>query len=240
MKILIITILSGCAIHLASSKKEGLTLGRKCEINRDCKSQQCTPICDSTNKEKVCMMPKWYFFKKRKVVPSCVPSNAEDSRRVVEATKKEEQLPTVSFNSKRSKIVENHFSALKNLGQSCSQHSDCYSKNCISICESPRPEEESRCIEPEMSFSMHNLPTPKCVSREAMENLVSGMDSSIEQVIWTRLGFLRAKASENTDKQQGGDRLGNIRKLDASAMNKEENGYQSWGNFYSTRRNDNI
>ena len=119
-----------------------------------------------------------------------ISSNTEDSRRVEEVIEKKEQSPTISMHSEGSKIVENH--SLKSFGQSCSQHSDCYSKNCISICESPSIE-ESRCIESEMFFALNNLPGPKCLNRGVMKHLVHDVDLSIEQGIWTRLARLRGK-----------------------------------------------
>jgi len=315
MKVLIIAILCGC-IHFASSLNDG-TFSQNCESQKDCKSQQCTPICDSTNNEKACTEPSWFYVRHLQEIPTCVPSeylsrkitssvftnkrsigqschndrnclslhclpscessstvwncvekrsfferqnldlpicastnyvkvveepspkislHTEGSRRIEKVIEKEEQSPTISLDSEESKIVENHLSSMKSLGQSCSQHADCYSKNCISICESPRQEEESRCIEAEMSFAMYNLPTPKCLGREEMKNLVSSVDAGIEQVIWNRLALLRAKASNGTDKHQGKNKLEDIPKQDVSGASKNANGFDSWGDLYSSLR----
>ena len=160
--------------------------------------------------------------------------NTEGSRRI----EKEEQSPTISLKSEESKIVKNHLSSMKSLGQSCSKHSDCHSLNCISTCGSPRKEEASRCIEAEMSFAMNNLPVPKCLHREEMKNLASSVDAGIEQVIWTRLALLRlrAKAANGTDKHQGKNKLEDIPKQDVSGASKNANGFDNWGDLYSSLR----
>lgn len=315
MTVLIIAILCGC-IHFAASQNDG-TFSQKCESQRDCKSRQCTPICDSTNNEKACTEPIWFYIRHLQEIPTCVPAdylsrkitssvftnkrnigqschndrnclslhclpscetsstmwncvekrsfferqnldlpkcastnyvkvaeepspkislNTEGSRRIEKVIEKEEQSPTISLKSEESKIVKNHLSSMKSLGQSCSKHSDCYSLNCISTCGSPRQEEASRCIEAEMSFAMNNLPVPKCLGREEMKNLASSVDAGIEQVIWTRLALLRAKAANGTDKHQGKKKLEDIPKQDVSGASKNANGFDSWGDLYSSLR----
>ena len=63
----------GSRIAEASSQNQRL-FGERCEIPNQCKSQQCTPICDSTNNDKACTEPTWYHLRHNKENPTCVQS----------------------------------------------------------------------------------------------------------------------------------------------------------------------
>ena len=115
MKTFIITILCGCAIHFASSMDipiEGLTFGKRCEIPNQCKSQQCTPICESTNNEKACTEPDWYYVRHVKEIPTCVP---------------------LHFLSR--KITSLAYSKKRRVGYSCHNDNNCQSRHCLPSCD---------------------------------------------------------------------------------------------------------
>merc|ERR1712176_1571047 len=92
----------GSRIAETSSQNQRL-FGERCEIPIQCKSQQCTPICDSTNNEKVCTEPTWYHLRHNKENPICVQSN----------------YFTRDTTKKRS------------IGQSCHSNKSCLSMHCL-------------------------------------------------------------------------------------------------------------
>ena len=242
-----------------ASASAGKIFGEKCEIKMECSSQHCVPICNSSENEKACIEPQWYYQRHEKSIPTCVDKNYPQRKNTSLAYAKPRRIghschndincqsrhcvptcdskstmwrciePRSFFESQRLDIpkctdldyvhprvvevaLEESTEALtafkpevkkdpvsrKPLGQLCLNHSECFSKNCVSICDSSTPEKESRCIEPTFSFTMHNLPIPKCLNREAMESLVKDVDSTsastVEELIWARLNFLKGKA----------------------------------------------
>jgi len=307
-------------LYSVSSENIALTFGKKCEINNQCQSQNCVPICNSA--ENACIEPDYYYIRHDKQIPTCIKPNyvvrnvgsipfsrerqighschhdkncvtkhclpmCESSTtmwrcieprsfferekldmpicaklsyvtshikegQVTEEVKK--QAPLGISNLKRSKSVEEK-TIITTLGQLCSQHSNCLSSNCVSICESPKPGAESRCIEPRMSFTMYNLPIPKCINREAMDDLVKLVDSSIiekigtnniEEVIWKRLHLLSTPdVSKVEDVNKSFDTsaaTANVEpKSDAPVISenaRRDNG--SWLELYSVLRGGNI
>ena len=182
------------------------------------------------------------YAKPRRIGDSCHTDNNCQSRYCVPMCDTESKLwrciaPKSFFESQNMEVPKcasvEEYPPTKSLGQLCAYHSECYSRNCVSICESPKLDEESRCIEPRMYFTMSKLLIPKCVSRETMGNLVKTVELSandkegatVEKIIWDRLKLLSEKTPNAISKPQ---------------RSKKERPPDNWVDFYSALRGGKI
>jgi len=133
---------NGLILHL----KKGRQFGETCAVDSTCSSNNCIPECGSTDVFR-CIEPKSFFSTYRVSMPKCIDP-------IVASALEKAKIPT----------------GTRNFGQSCSEHYDCASGNCLSFCESVY--NGARCIEPQQSFANYKLNIPKCISRKmAFDNV---------------------------------------------------------------------
>jgi len=241
-------------------------IGHSCHNDTNCQSKHCLPMCESASTMWRCLEPRSFFERQKLDMPKCVKLSYITSYMKEENKKKKEteRASIFSTNLKGSKIVETKEETVpsRGLGQTCSQHLECFSDHCVYACtESSKFEEkESRCIEPRMSFTMYNLPVPNCVGEEAMNDLVKLVDTStttdkdgnsnIEEIIWKRLHLLSSPDDVNISKST----KEKIKSLDSSKATKHneepkssvkfekskkaERGNGSWVDLYSSLRGE--
>ena len=146
----------------------GRRIGHSCHNDNNCETKNCVPTCDDTLTMWRCIEPKSFFASANIETPTCTqmdfvfPKHTESSVEVESSEgERHAKLDIVSH---------------KRLGEVCAQHSDCSSNNCVPVCDSSQPGKGARCIEPSKSFSMHKLPVPKCISRDAMVRFVNNIN----------------------------------------------------------------
>ena len=170
-----------CAIVGLVTSEKGVLFGGKCENHDDCKSQQCTPICDSLT-ESACTMPSWYYLRHETVVPSCVTESYLETRKV----------GSVPFSKQRR------------IGHSCHNNDNCESRHCVPMCDTDHT--MWRCIESRSFFINANKEVPTCTDAEKVvrQKITKSSEESTEgerkahqkPVTPKRLGALCAQNSE--------------------------------------------
>jgi len=119
----------------------GRFLGEECMSESDCFSQNCKPVCGSKDSVARCVEAK-SFFKHLNIEENCVSE--------LDAGILGRKVP----------------GSTRELGDECINHGDCFSGNCVPICENGATS-SLRCIEPVYSFSRHSKPIPTCISELA-------------------------------------------------------------------------
>jgi len=104
----------------------------------DCFSQHCKPVCGSKDSIARCVEAK-SFFKHLNIEENCVSE--------LDAGILGRKVP----------------GSTRELGEECINHGNCFSGNCVPICENGATG-TLRCIEAVYSFSRHNKPIPTCIS----------------------------------------------------------------------------
>jgi len=236
-------------------------IGHSCHSDKNCQSKHCLPMCESSTTMWRCVEPKSFFERQKLDMPKCVKLSYIVSYRQEQKLKGKEieQVSSVNTDSEGPRSIEDEEKAVtitpgpsRMLGQTCAQHAECFSSNCVSVCETSE-NKESRCIEPRLSFTMHKLPVPNCIGLEAANDLVklvlssvNADENSIEEVIWKRLNFLshtpddklknRSKnsSSSKSAKANANDKPKSAPILEASQNGKS--GSNNWSDLYSSLR----
>jgi len=174
-------------------------IGHSCHSDKNCQSKHCIPMCETTTTMWRCVEPKSFFERQKLVMPKCAKLSY-----IISYRKQQRKQQRIELASSASKSVQSEEAVTiapepsRMLGQTCAQHAECFSSNCVPVCnEFTSENKETRCIEPRLSFIMHNLAVPSCISQEAVDDLVKLVESSvtaeknnIEGVIWKRLNLL--------------------------------------------------
>lgn len=196
-------------------------IGHSCHSDNNCQSKHCLPMCESATTMWRCMEPRSFFERQKLDVPKCAKLSYIESfrqqQKLAKAKGIEEAVSTVrktnSSENANSEVEEKPAivasEAFRMLGQTCEEHAECFSSNCVPVCTEASEIKESRCIEPRLSFTMNNLSVPNCIGAEAAYDLMKLVLSSveadrnkIEEVIWKRLHLLTTPQNEDKSKNE--------------------------------------
>ena len=142
--------------HIGLVSSLGLDFGSRCDENRDCRSQQCTPVCES-EEEKMCTEPDWFFLRHERPMPSCV-----------KARYRFRKASSLGFGKPRR------------IGHSCHSDVNCNSNHCVPMCDEKRT--MWRCIEPRPFFIHYNLDRPRCTDHTFVYPEAAGHSEGLKTI----------------------------------------------------------
>merc|ERR1712228_321348 len=150
-----------------------------CHNDINCESKHCLPDCNSSKTPVWKCVESRSFYRRHGIdIPTCARS--EISNMSNNSNEKKKASSRISNDS--NTINQIRSTSSKNIGEPCAVDENCFSGNCVPVCDDKSPTSQSHCIESKMSFSRHNLSIPKCVSRKTVDDLLSLFGDSNEEL----------------------------------------------------------
>jgi len=125
-----------------------------CISNKECKSQSCISLCDSS--QGTCVEPKWFFERHSMAVPDCVERDIEGN---------------LIYKGLRNKDA-------RELGETCAISYNCVSGNCVPECGARRG--AWRCIQHKSFFESYGIDHPTCI-HEKLFSLMKKLEIGNEE-----------------------------------------------------------
>jgi len=138
--------------RIANFKSQPISqLGETCHKSKSCVSKHCIPECEGDSFRCIEMMSFYSNYNMK--IPKCV-----------------EKLTAVALSN------SNNVKGFRNIGETCVTSNDCFSENCVPICEDSQS--ILICIEHRKSFEFHNMPAPTCVDKKRSIELSNSVRKS--------------------------------------------------------------